>query len=171
MAALFQVFWQIALLRKGPQVLPASRELLWALLVTGGLIDIMLFVIRGLSLDRATLLSLLDILIMVAVVHILLVVHRYQGRVTQTLSAMAGCGVLLGLLALPLLVMFNLGGEMQAFAAVFWLLLLGWNVAVIAHIFRNALDVTLGMGLLFAISYILISMFLTSFIVPAEAPV
>lgn len=170
MLALVQVFWQIALLRKGPQTLPASRELLWLLLAAHWLIGVIL-VIDTLSLERALLSGLVTTLIMVALVHALLILHRHHNRVTQTLSALAGCEVLLGLFMLPLLVMLHIGGGMVALVAMFWLLLIGWNIAIAAHIFRHALGVRLAVGVLFAIGYILVSISLSSFLIPAEAPV
>jgi hypothetical protein len=170
MAALFQVFWQIALLRRGPQTLPASRELLWLLLAAHWLIGVIL-VLDTFSLDRALLSGLLGTLIMVAVVHGLLLVHRHYNRVTQTLGALAGCEILLGLLTLPLLVLLGMGGELQALATILWLLLLGWSIAITAHIFRHALGVSLGIGLLSAMGYVFISITLNIFIFPAEAAV
>ncbi len=170
MLALVQVFWQIALLRKGPQTLPASRELLWLLLAAHWLIGVIL-VIDTLSLGRALLSGLVSTLIMVALVHGLLILHRHHNRVTQTLSALAGCEVLLGLFMLPLLMMLQIGGGMVALVALSWLLLIGWNIAIAAHIFRHALGVRLAVGVLFAIGYILVSISLSSFLIPAEAPV
>lgn len=170
MAALFKVFWQIALLRKGPQVLPASRELMMVLLAAHWLIGVVL-VLDTFSVGRALLSGLVGTLIVVAVVHGLLIMRHRHSRVTQTLSALAGCEVLLGLLMLPLLVMIHLGGGAQSMAALIWLLLLGWNIAIAAHIFRHALEVRQGFGLLFGVGYIILSMTLTSFLVPLEAPV
>lgn len=170
MAALFKVFWQIALLRKGPQVLPASRELMLVVLAAHWLLGVVL-VVDTFSLDRALLSGLVGTLILVATVHGLLVLRHRHSRVTQTLSALAGCEVLLGLLMLPLLAMLHLGGGAQSMAALFWLLLIGWNVAIAAHIFRHALEVKQGLGLLFGVAYIILSMTLTSFLVPMEAPV
>jgi hypothetical protein len=170
MGALVQVFWQIALLRKGPQTLPASRELLWLLLAAHWLIGVIL-VIDRVPLDRALLSGLLGTLITVGVVHGLLLVHHHYSRVTQTLSALAGCEILLGLLTLPLLGLLSLGGELQALATILWLLLLGWSIAITGHIFRHALSVPLGVGVLSAVGYVFISIMLNMFIFPAEAAV
>jgi len=167
MSALVRVFWQIALLRKGPQTLPASRELLWLLLSAHWLIGVIL-VIDTFPLDRALLSGLVGTLIMVALVHGLLIMYRQHNRVTQTLGALAGCEVLLGLFMLPLLMLLYMGGGLQDLAAMLWLLLLGWNITIAAHIFRHALGITLGMGFLFAVVYIVVSISLSSFLIPAE---
>lgn len=167
MAALFRVFWQIALLRRGPQTLPASRELLWLILVAHWLTGVIL-VIDTFSLGRALLSGLVGTLIMMAVVHGLLTLYRRHSRVTQTLAALAGCEVLLGLCTLPLLLLLDLGGGMRDLAVMFWLFLLGWNVAIAARLFRQALEVRQGVGLLFGVAYIMISISLSSFLVPVE---
>ena len=122
----------------------------------------------SLTPTMALLSALVGTLIMVALVHGLLLLHRQHSRVTQTLTALAGCEVLIGLLALPLTVLFYAGGTMAELASLLSLLLLGWNVAVAAHIFRHALNVSMGMGILFAVGYTLISMSLSGFIAPVE---
>ena len=93
---------------------------------------------------------------------------RRQSRVTQTLTALAGCEVLLGLCTLPLVPLLDLGGGMRDLAAMFWLFLLGWNIAIAAHLFRQSLEVRQGVGLLFGVAYIMISISLSSFLVPVE---
>lgn len=163
METLFRAIGSIILLRQGPQVLPASGFLLslalgahWG---TGVLLGLF-----SLSPGLALLSALAGTLIMVALVHGLLLLHGLHSRATQTLSALAGCEVLLGLLALPLTALFFAGGGMAELATLLSLLLLGWNIAVAAHIFRHALGVSMGMGVLFAIGYTLISIGLSSLI-------
>lgn len=157
MGALVRVIWQIALLRQGPQVLPASTVLLWLALalhwVTGVLLGVFSY-----PLLEAMLSALAGTLIMAAVVHTLLLVYRKHHRLLQTLTALAGCEAMLGLLGLPPTALFYAGA--QDIAAMLTLLLLGWNTAIAAHIFRHAIGVTLGMGFFYAITYTLISIML-----------
>lgn len=163
MGALFRAIVSIAILRQGPQALPASTTLLVLALIahlgTGVLLGLF-----SLSPFMALLSALAGTLIMVALVHGLLLLHRLHGRVTQTLTALAGCEVLLGLLALPLTALFYAGGGMAALAMLLSLLLLLWNVVVAAHIFRHALNVSLEMGILFAIGYTLIALSLSGIV-------
>lgn len=167
METLIRALVAIALLRRGPQTLPASTFLLYLALAahwgTGVLLGLF-----SLPPAMALLSALAGTLVMVALVHGLLLLHRLHARVTQTLTALAGCEVLLGLLALPLTLLFYAGGGMAELAALLSLLLLGWNVAVAAHIFRHALNVSVGMGVLFAIGYTLISMSLSGLIGAVE---
>lgn len=167
MGALFQVIWQIALLRQGPQVLPASGVLLWLTLGAHWLSGVALGA-TSLPLDRAMLLSLVGTLLMVAITHGLLVLHRRHNRATQTLTALAACETLLGIMAIPVLAWLEVEGAIQGVAAIFYLILFGWSIAIAAHIFRHALSVSLGMGFLFAIGYTLMSMSLGSMVVPVE---
>ena len=166
MGTLIRTIAAIALLRRGPQTLPASSFLLYLLLAahwgTGVLLGLF-----SLSPAMALLAALAGTLIMVALVHGLLLMHWLHSRVTQTLSALAGCEVLIGLLGVPLTALFYAGGGMAELAVLLSLLLLVWNLAVAAHIFRHALSVSMGIGVLFAIGYILISMSLSGLIGPA----
>ena len=167
MEILFRAIASIALLRQGPQILPVSSLLLSLVLVMHWGIGVVLGLF-SLPPGMALLSALVGTLIMVALVHGLLLLHRRHSRVTQTLTALAGCEVLLGLLALPLTALFLAGGGMAELAALLSLLLLGWNIAVAAHIFRHALGVSMGMGVLFAIGYTMISISLSSFIGPVD---
>jgi hypothetical protein len=167
MGALFRVIWQIALLRQGPQVLPASSALLYLVLAVHWLVGVVL----GLTAqepDMALLSSLAGTLIMVALVHGLLLVHNLQSRVPQTLTALAASEILLALFTIPLMAWFDMGGSLRDIATVLSLLLFGWKIAITAHIFRHALDVTMGIGFLFAVGYIFVSLSLGSFLIPVE---
>ncbi len=167
MGALFRVIWQIALLRRGPQVLPASTALLYPVLAIHWLTGVVLG-LTALQLDMALLSSLAGTLIMVALVHGLLVVHNRQSRVTQTLTALAASEILLALISIPLMAWFDMGGSLRDIATVLSLLLFGWKIAITAHIFRHALEVTMGIGFLLAVGYIFVSLSLGNFLVPVE---
>lgn len=157
MGALFRAWASIALLQRGPQTLPASTYLL-ALTLAAHLSTGVLLGLFSLSPAMALMSAMVGTLVMVALVHGLLLLHRLHARVTQTLTALAGCEVLIGLLVLPLTVLYYIGGGMAELATLLSLLLLAWNVAVAAHIFRHALNVSVGVGVMFAIGYTLISL-------------
>lgn len=163
MEALIRAILSIALLRQGPQILPVSSFLLTLALA----VHVGTGVLLGLfSLPFATALvsATAGTLIMVALVHVLLLAHRLNSRAKQTLTALAGCEALIGLMALPLATLFYAGGGLAELAMLLSLVLLLWNVAVAAHIFRHALNVSPGMGVLFAIGYTLVSLSLSGLI-------
>jgi len=162
MGALIRVIWQIALFREGPQVLPASSFLLWLVLAAHWFTGVLLGLFSLPALE-SMLSALAGTLIMAAVVHTLLLIYRRHPRLNQTLTAMAACEVMLGLLAIPPTALFYAGVGAQDIAGMLSLVLLGWNIAIAAHIFRHAVGVSLGVGFLYSISYILISVVLGSF--------
>lgn len=166
MGALFRTVWQIAILRQGPQVLPVSSALLWLALGAHWLTGVIL-ALYSLPVGSAVISALIGSLIMVALVHALLVMHRLQLRFYQTVTALAACESLIGLLAIPPTAWFFMGGEIRDVGAMLSLLLLGWNVAIAAHIFRHALNTSMGVGFLFSIGYTLVSISLGSFLGPS----
>ena len=97
----------------------------------------------------------LDTLFMALFVWILLLLMDKTARFVQTLTALAGTGTLLGIVALPLLLQAaqaQAEGGATGILVVGWLLLLllVWSIAVQAHIFRHALSTGYATGLLLA---------------------
>ena len=70
-----------------------------------------------------------------------------NARLPQTLTALAGTGILFTVLALPAMVSLdnlNSSGGDASVPALLLLVLIFWNLAVIVHIMRQALVVPLG---------------------------
>ena len=81
---------------------------------------------------------------------------REAGRFVQSATALFGADTVITLAALPLL--HTIGPEPEAIsplAGIAYLLLLGWNVAVVAHVLRHALSTSRGPALMWAGAYIL----------------
>ena len=162
MVALLNLFWEICLLRKGPQDTPASSELLKLTLVgygSSGLLALLLDLPR-ISFTLALLLTLEDIALLSALVYLGLHLTRYLPRFVQTLTALTGVGTLLQLIALPLGLWYQhalAGNGAAELPAMLWLLLLGWSVGVTGHILRNAFSTTWTMGILYSIGYLVLS--------------
>lgn len=162
MDTLIQAFFRILLLRAGPQSIPPSSSLMWLVLLlhlATGLVLTLFSQPLGYSLFSA----LAGTLVMVAVVHGLLLLFNRRERYRQTLTALAGCEVLLGLMLLPLSINSlyygeEAGAEVVALISIAGLVIVGWNVAVAAHIFRYALSVSTGLGFLYSIAYFIIAM-------------
>jgi len=165
--ALVNPFVQICLLRKGPQDLPASGILLGIALTAHTVASILL---SNLSLDalRALASGLLDSVLLVVLTTALLFAQRHGSRLMQTLTALAGTGAIITLLALPASGWLH-GADQSAgeggFALLVLLLLTGWSLAVVGHIFRHALTVPYFFGLILAAVFywISISVFRTVF--------
>ena len=156
MFKLIQTFVDIALWRKGPQDLPASRFL--ACLVLGAymiasFVQVQLF---NLHLRTAIAIIAVDILMMMAWLWAVLAFFGRRQRFVQTFTAMLGVGVLLALLDIA-------ARALQLFMAApaenlpgVWLALRFLAIALImGRIFMHALDRGLltGMALTGAIVY------------------
>lgn len=145
---------KILLLRSGPQQLPADRGLL-VLGLTAHFATGYLLTSFDATAERAFVTSLLGTLSMLAIIHGLLTLHGKASRTLQSVTAVAFGEALLGVLLLPLLLGVAVG---TGLAGVWSLLLLGWNVALVGHVLRHALEVERWVGIMFAIGYLLVSM-------------
>lgn len=115
---------------------------------------------------QAAAAALIGTLLVVVLVHGALMVTGHSHRFGQAVTAMAGAEFLLGMLALVVTLWYYSGGN-EWTASAFSLLLLGWNVAVAAHIFRHALDGTPLLGIASALAYTMISYFVSGLLTGA----
>ncbi len=157
--AIFDPFIQICLLRRGPQDLPLSGILLAITLIAHTVMSILLSNV-SLSAASALLSGVVDTVLLVVLTGALLTVQRRNARVIQTVTALAGTGAIITLVALP--VSGWLHGADQAageggFALLLLLILTGWSLAVAGHIFRHALSVPYFLGLVLAAVFYWIS--------------
>lgn len=153
----------IALLRTGPQSLPASTVLTAVAVAVHGLVGL-LHGLLSLPPGRAVWSALLGTLIMVAVVHGALVFTGRGARTRQTLAALAGCEVVVGLVALPLVAGLGEGGA--GAAGLLLLALLGWNLAIAGHVFRHALETGPFGGFGVAVGYMVLSFVVVDAVMP-----
>ncbi len=168
---LAKAFLDICLLRKGPQDLPRSSALLLVSAFAYACIDVLLTA-QARSIPESLLVTLLDMCFLMAVSYLILRQHRVVDRWTQTMTALFGTGVILGLFIFPLV--FG-GGQiqypdgLQQIILLLFLIMVVWNVAVLAHIVRNAISTSIGIGVLIAIFYIWMSSLLITMLFPGIA--
>jgi hypothetical protein len=91
-----------------------------------------------------------------------------RSRTRQTLTALAGAGALLAVFAWSLV---TVAGSFTQHAWMVWLPFLFWFLAVYGHILRHAFNVALGLGLLLATGYVLLSVLVTGPFLFVDAPV
>lgn len=169
MLALFNLFWDICLLRKGPQNVPASLDLLRLSLVAycgSGLLAVLLDMPQT-SFGLALLLTAADVALLTALAYLGLYLLGRLGRFTQTLTALAGVGTLLQLIALPLGLWYQhalASDGAPELPAMLWLLLLAWSIVATGHILRHAFSVSFGLGVLYAIGYLAVSWTVTDWL-------
>lgn len=160
MSRLILIWFDICLLRAGPQDLPASRELLGLSMVSYTLASFLLS-LPGYPLVAAGQLALMDVSLVVVFAAIALYLTGKMARLTQTLTALSGTGALLGLIALPVIQLLASGkeaGQPALLAGLLWLLLFGWNLIVVAHIMRHALSVNFPVATGIAVLYTLVAL-------------
>lgn len=144
-------------LRSGPQDLPAGAQLAVILTIA--------YLAQGLVADRimepsdTQPRSLVAIALQFGVIAALLQLRRLGERIPQTISALAGTGFLIGVLAIVLLRQLT-PGEPQPSLAMAYLALFLWSLAVDAHIYRHALSVNMSLGVLVAVSIFALNFFL-----------
>lgn len=162
MGRLLQRFFDICLLRAGPQDLPASRFLLWVSLLAYGAVGLVMSA-QNLDVGRAILLVVLDTALLAALLFALLWSRALLERLPQTLTALLGTGAILQLVALPILSwqQAGLGDDtittaLMIASLLLWIWLL-WDLLVIGHILRHTLSTRLPVGVLLALAYLFIS--------------
>ena len=160
MLQLIRAWFDICLLRRTPQELPASAYLLGLSLCCYGLVSVLVSS-QSYTFSKALLLAAVDLGLLVIFVWSLLYLQRKTARVNQTLSALAGSGSLMGLIALPLLLAIGpdtVAEPVPPLLLSVWLLLLLWNLFVMAHIIRHALSSSFAIGFGISLLYALLNM-------------
>jgi len=143
---------QQCMLRRAPQDDPVSLQALTQALSGYLLIDLVQASASS-SVVVSLGMTLLDVLLMAVFVWVVLRVTAKTQRFAQTLTSLAGTGMILGLAALPLVQLAasaHRNDEPMADLVLGWLILLAWGISVQANIFRHALSVRYGVGLMLA---------------------
>ena len=169
MIQLIKMFWDICAVKAAPQDLPVSSFLLGlallAYLVTGAVVAAFQW-----PLSQAILAAFLDTVFLTVLSRVLLWARMLSGRFVQTLTALAGCGAVMTVIALPLVMWQSFVGVTDANAPTLpsWLLMIWmiWNVVVVGHILRHALSTVLPLGIGLAAVYAYISFQLMRIFLP-----
>ena len=134
---------QIALLRAGPQDLPAGPAPLIAALLMWWLLVAPMLLLAPEPLPFTD--ALLTFAVQLALIHFVLLVNRRPRRFAQAAQAMFGTGALIGLLNLPL--WLSPGPPIPAPFVFMALIGLCWSLAVDGHVWRHALELPYAGGL------------------------
>lgn len=151
-------------LRAGPQDMPAG----WGFAILFSVLYLSEGLFAGQILDETDSAprSLVAITIQFLVTFLLLGFRRLRARLPQTLTTLAGTGVLFGALSI-MLIMQTRPGVAQPALALVWFSAFLWSVAVDAHIYRHAMSITMSLGVLvavviFALNFIVNEMLFTA---------
>lgn len=159
MNVMLNLFLRMWVLRANPQDLPASRALTYGLAVIY-MLSSLFSVLAEASLARAFAASAVDLALLVAVVHTLLLMAKVPERGYQTFSAVFGTSIILVIVSTVF--MYALGST--EIRATMLLLLLAWYLLIVGHILRQAISVPVLLGALITLMYLMVSAGVTSFL-------
>ena len=169
MIALFRLFLDIAVWRRGPQDLPGSPTLLSLCAVAYLGVSFVQARIQRFPFASAGLLSVLDLVFLAGVIALILSIRNKRERWLQTMTALLGVGTLIGLLDLavtvPILATENTGASIAWFLVSLAVILL-----VVGRILQLALDTRFLVGISLTYAILLIESFLV-LLVPERLPV
>jgi hypothetical protein len=100
--AIAKAMWAICTLRRGPQDLPASSTLMLLMLLLNAIGSAMLEAIE-MPAASAALAAVIDTIVVIVLIRLLLQATGMQNRFRQTVTAIAGTGLVMTFFALPTL--------------------------------------------------------------------
>ena len=160
MNLLISRFFEICLLRAGPQDLPASSVLLMLTLIAYCSAGLLLSLVNT-GLANAILLVVVDVLLLAGLAYLILWIRLLTVRFMQALTALAGSGAILEFSIWPVVYWQQLstatdGPGLLIASLLLWIWLF-WNIAVVGHILRHTLSTTFFNGALLSLLYMFIS--------------
>jgi hypothetical protein len=150
-------FLDICFLKAGPQDLPNSTWLMKFSLVVYFALAVISQLLEY-SLSMSLVAAIAELILMMLIVAILLQLRGYSERFNQTVTAMAGTGTIISLIALPLVNLASgISPDQMTFTdnviMVLIMTVLLWSLMVTAHIFRNALEIKAGLAVALTVVY------------------
>ncbi len=143
---------RMLLLRADPQDFPTSPRLMALALAAHAATDV-LSVLDQMTPGRAVMAGVLDTLLLAAFAQVVLRLRSLENRLSQTLTALAGCGALLSLIGWAVGNAFAGPIPLEAI----WVLSLLWYFAVSGHILRHALDRSFIVGVALSVLYFVLA--------------
>jgi hypothetical protein len=164
MISLLQVFIDIALWRKGPQDLPASRALLWLIASVYALISVVELLVLGKEFSSALVLVVIDMALTVLWLWGLLTLFSKSARLLQIATAVFGIETLLAIvvIAARLLTM----GTMPELPTAMDLLNLSLYLVLVGRMLALAIDGSLFTGVPLALAIAVSTAVIAQVIVP-----
>ncbi len=162
MRSLLRLFWEVCLLRKGPQDMPWSRELLVLLILIGTAVDVFRLWLADIGLDvgGVLLFALVALGLNLLFVGGLLTLLGYRARLVQTLTAWFGAMLLISLIDLGLVGVLRLLPELGTGMAMLFQLMVIWSLLVTMHVLRHALSINPVLAGVLTLGYFLLSVLL-----------
>lgn len=146
LATLTRAFWGICSFRLAPQDIPRTPALLGLTTISNLVVSTAINQLK-LPLGSSILVALLEVFVLTALTAALLFSFARVARTVQILTALMGAGTLIGSFVLVLLLLFP--ALPQPARVVIFL----WNLFVMAHILRHALDTRFIIGFFISFGY------------------
>ena len=168
MQALLKLFVDLCLLRANPQDVPAAGFLFRAALAGYFLSSMAVLAVQA-PLTVALGHAGLGTLVLMALVTLLLRLRGGADRFGQTLTALTGSGVVLNVLALPVMYVFvqsRIHDDVSGMPTIFLLLMILWSLAIFGHIMRHAMNISLLAGVLLGVLDIIVTQAVVNTVFP-----
>jgi hypothetical protein len=162
--------FDIAIHRRGPDELPASRFLLGLLLGLYLIVGVISLWAFGLNTEANVAALVIDCAFFIACVFVTLRLFGHERRFIQTTSALLGTDVVLSLIGLPLSFWTRDPGapvDQISVVLILRILILLWWIDVAGFIFGRALGRPYVIGLVFVILYVAVSLNIRDLVAPA----
>ena len=158
MLLIFKYFLDICLFRANAEDAPSSKFLMVFTLAVYAVISVLIVMIDY-SFAKAITTVLIGIAMMIGFAKAGLWIRNYMDRSRQTITALAGAGIIFDLINLPLVLLTShFPPEELVFPRFLLLLVLFWNITVIGHILRNVLSIPfwagVGISVFYALTYL-----------------
>jgi hypothetical protein len=158
LSTLISIFFEICLLKKGPQALPHSRFFFQIILITYIMTNVVMLILFEDDLFYAVCAIVLDLLLVFGLLHVILMTANKIDRFMQTVIAVMGTNIIMSVGVMVAQFWYDLAETETAkeLPGLLALVLFGWNIVVLGHIFRHALNTLFSIGILLSVGYILV---------------
>ena len=158
MLLIAKYFLDICLFRANAENAPTSQVFMILSLIIYGLISLLILMVDY-SFAKAISTVLIGIAMMIGFAKAGLWIRSFMDRSRQTITALAGTGIIFDIINLPLVLLSShFPAEELVFPRFLLLLILFWNIAVIGNIMRNALSIPfwagVGISVFYALTYL-----------------
>lgn len=159
MQSLFQRFIQIAFFRAGPQDLPWGNQPA----VVASLAAFVVYLLSGIgtqAVGPAIAQFGIDLILTALFIYGGLLFQKRTPRFTQSFAALMGASAVINMAAVP--IWLTMSDQISGAGSIFLLLLLGWSMAVCAHVFRLTFELSTVSSTIVAVCYLVTSMTVSS---------
>lgn len=171
MKAIVDLFWNLCLLRVGPERMPTASLFVVLVLVTNLLVSALVALSAPGGNDVATALSapVVSAAVLASGTWLMLQAKGVPQRFTATLTALLGADVFITALSWPLILLMRPGAEpdgVQILLGLGQFALIFWWVTISGFVFARALEVSRTQGVAVAVFIVLATLIVTFSIFP-----